>query len=109
MKKIFTFGVVFTLGALLLVGCTPSTSSNDGEAQKHLTKPMTLQEVHNAIMQAGEKAGWRMTEFKENTVIAEKIDGDESTSVTVEFSNDSFNTSPENDELNDIIENALEK
>ena len=113
MKKIVTLGLTLALGSLMFSACTPSASNSDSDAQEagytHLKKHMSLEEVHNKIKKAGEDAGWRMTEFKENSIIAEKIDGDETTSVTIIFSNDYFELSPENDDLKDAIEDALEK
>jgi hypothetical protein len=39
-------------------------------------------------MKAGEANGLKMTEFKSNAIIAEKIDDDESASATVSFTDD---------------------
>ena len=48
-----------------------------------------------------------MTEFKSNTLIAEKIDGDNAIAINVKFTDSSFDINPENSELKSIIEDAL--
>ena len=44
--------------------------------------------IQKAIIKVGEEHGWKITEFKSNALIAEKIDGDDSGSATVTFDKD---------------------
>ena len=106
MKNIIISGLVTSLSVLLLSGCggEPSPESHTGMIEKqHLTQ----KKVHKIILHAGEEAGWTMTEYKSNAIIAEKTDGDDTQAVTVKFTSSSYDISPENSELNDILEDAL--
>ena len=59
------------------------------------------------IKKACESAGWIMTEFKSNTLIAEKLIENSAVSATVTFTKSSFNVSPQNIDLEGIINKAL--
>ena len=107
MKKVVISSLVsmFTLFALAnCTGTTPSPEAHTGYIEK---KNLTHEEVSKLIVEAAEKAGWKMTEFKSNAFIAEKIDGKDSVSSTVKFGNGSFDISPKNAELEDIVSDAL--
>ena len=106
MKKVIIFGLATSLSLVLLSGCggEPSPESHTGMVEK---QDMTQAKMHKLIKKAGEDAGWIMTEFKSNALIAEKIDGDDSQAVTVKFSKSSYDIDPENSELNSAIEDAL--
>ncbi|MCD4667148.1 MAG: hypothetical protein K8R44_00880 [Sulfurimonas sp.] len=112
MRKVITLGIASALSALVLAGRGAATSSKAPEAQEAHTgeinnKHMTQEKLHKIIKEAGENNGWKMTEFKSNAIIAEKIDGDDSTSVTVTFSKGSFDIVPANSDLEDAIKSAL--
>jgi len=107
MKRVVISSLVsmFTLFALAnCTGATPSVEAHTGYVEK---KDLSHEEVSKLIVEAVEKAGWKMTEFKSNAFIAEKIDGEDSVSATVTFGNGSFDISPENAELEDIVSDAL--
>ncbi len=106
MKKVITLGLLSALSIVFLSGCgsEPSPEGHTGSLKKG---HMTQEKVHKIIKKAGEEAGWTMTEFKSNTMIAEKIDGDDSVAVTVTFSNSDYDISPENSDLDDAIDSAL--
>ncbi len=72
-----------------------------------MKKRLTQEKVHKLIVAACEKNGWRTTEFKSNSLIAEKADGDTTTAVTVEFDDSFFELFPHNSDLQNIIEAAL--
>ena len=84
MRKVITLGFVSVVSTLLLVGCSAKTSSlqthetESCEAECHTgemhDKNLTQEKVHKIIKEAGEENGWKMTEFKSNAMIAEKID-----------------------------------
>lgn len=112
MKKLITLGLVSALSVLVFVGCggagASAPSSHDAKTAEStfFTKHLTQEKAHKLILSAGEEAGWKMTEFKSNSVIAEKIDGEDTISVTISFDNDSFEIHPENSDLEDAIVDA---
>jgi PBP1b-binding outer membrane lipoprotein LpoB len=111
MKKRLTVSIIAFVTTLFVVGCSSGSTGvgeNKGVEHEHIEKEMTLKEVHDTIVESARAHGWRVTEFKENVLIAEKIGDDETTSVTVSFAKDHFALSPENDDLEDILEDALE-
>jgi len=113
MKKILISTMAVVLGSTLFFsGCSTHTTGVSEDAKTagytHLQKHMTLKELHKIIKEAGERDGWRMTEFKENAIIAEKTDDGDTTAVTVNFSNTYFNITPPNSDLQDAIEDAIE-
>jgi len=107
MKRFITITILSALSIILLSACgsEPSPESHTGDVEK---KHMTQKNIHKIIKKAGEDAGWTMTEFKSNAIIAEKIDGDNSIAVTVTFSNSFYDISPANSELDSIVGSALE-
>lgn len=107
MKRVVISSIVsmFTIFALAnCTGGTPSPEAHTGYIEK---KNLTHEKVSKIIVEAAEKAGWKMTEFKSNAFIAEKIDGKDSVATTITFSKDSFDISPDNDDLEDIVSDAL--
>ncbi|WP_040766497.1 hypothetical protein [Sulfurimonas gotlandica] len=72
---------------------------------------MTNKKIAHAIEKAGEKTGWKITEFKSNEVIAEKVDGENTISSTVEFSEGhiEFSNNSATSDLRDAIEDELSK
>jgi len=115
MKKIITIGLISALSTFLLVGCSSSTPDPEGhtlelgstaENGRHVCK-YSQKDIYKMIKAAGEKDGWKMTEYKSNAFIAEKIDGDNSESVTVTFHGHSLDIEPENDDLKDVLSEAL--
>jgi len=109
MKKKLILGVTVLLSSLLFVSCSTTSGVDvDVKAANYVHfKHMPLQKVHKLIVQAGEEEGWRMTEFKENELIAENIDEDETKVVTIDFGQDYFNLSPQDSDLEDAIEEKL--
>ena len=109
MKKMLILGTGLILSSLLLVSCS-ATNGVDVDTQTadftHFKK-MPLKKVHKLIVEAGEEDGWRMTEFKENEVIAEKTEDGETKAVTIDFSEDYFNLDPNDSDLEDAIEDKL--
>ena len=106
MRRTIKLSILSAISLVLLAGCVsqPSPESHTGTVEK---RNLTQEQVHKIIKDAGENAGWNMTEFKSNTMIAEKIDGKDSVAVTVTFSNGNYDILPENDELDDAIDSAL--
>lgn len=112
MQKWAIFTTTLLFVSLLLNGCAvDSASPTDAQTASYtqFDKTLTLKEVSTLIMEAGEKAGWRMTKLSENSVVAEKINGDNATATTVYFTQNSFKVSPHNGGLEDILEDTLSK
>ena len=111
MNKMITIGLVSALSALLFIGCSASNQStlrsHDAKTVDSVffIKHLTLQKAHKLIMVAGERDGWKMTEFKVNAMIAEKIGSEESYTVT--FGKDYFDVTPSNSSLTSTIEDAF--
>jgi len=109
MKKLLTTLLIPAI-SLLVVGCSTKVSP-DADAQtasfQHFTPKHSLSEVHDLIVQAGKENGWRMTEFKNNEIIAEKVSDDATKAVSIKFSKNYFHIEPEDDELEDAIEEKL--
>ena len=102
MKKIIALSIVTFLISLTFAGCQ-GTSPTAHVSKQHYTQ----EKIHSIIKKAGVENGWIMTEFKKNTLIAEKVNGNNATSVTITFDNSSFNISPANSDLENAINNAL--
>jgi hypothetical protein len=93
------------------VACSTTPSANvDAKSMNYISYPheIPLSKVNKLIIEAGEEDGWRMTPFKENALIAEKIGDNSTEAVTVYFSTTAFHLSPENSDLADVIEEKLD-
>jgi hypothetical protein len=100
------------IGAFFFTACSTTAPEYDdavAASYQHIQKELTLKQMHDKILQAGEANGWRMTEYKENEILAEKFDGDHSKAVSVKFTTNSFTTSPKDAQLEDAIKEALQK
>jgi len=113
MKRIITLGVVSILSSFVLIGCSGTSSSISADNQQAgwtvIQTNLSNKKIKNIIKTAGEKDGWRMTEFKKNAILADKTDGDDLISTTVYFNKNSFTTDPKNDDLEDAISDELEE
>jgi len=109
MKKILILGTAAVLSSLLLVSCSATNGANVDVKTADYThfQNMPRNKVHKLIVEAGEESGWRMTEFKENELIAEKTESGETKAVTIKFSEDSFTITPNDGDLEDAIEEKL--
>ena len=123
MKKILSLSLISAITLVLSAGC--SIKSTEMSAQIDKTDESTIKtaiyigdmetgEAISAIKKAGEKAGWRVTEFKSNAVIVEKIVGDETLSETIKIYNkhisgDKPATRSEFNELREAIVEVLQE
>ena len=108
MKNFITLSIISIITTLTFVACSAKTSGPESHSGTMHNKNLTQEKVHNIIIKAGEEDGWKMTEFKSNTVIAEKMNGSVSKSVTITFDKSSFDISPPDSDLADAIGDALE-
>jgi len=91
MKRLINIALASTAVILLSTGCGNSnTKSVDNTmnvgTELTLQSHTTSKKLHDAIIKAGKAKGLKMTKFKANAIIAEKITGDNSASATVTFS-----------------------
>jgi len=110
MKKILITATGILLSSLLFVSCSTTNGVDVDTKTVDFThfKEMPLKKVHKLIVKAGEEDGWRMTEFKENELIAEKTENGQTKAVTIDFAEDYFNLDPHDSDLQNAIENKLE-
>ncbi|MDD3442051.1 MAG: hypothetical protein PHW89_02200 [Sulfurimonas denitrificans] len=97
MKKIVSIAVVTIAALTLMSGCsaTRGFSSHNGMEANMESGDATVcktaiyignlnhKSVLDSIERAGKKEGWRMTEFKANAIIAEKMIGSETYATTI--------------------------
>ena len=93
MKKLLNIVLASTVIMLLNTGCGNSNTQNveestSGGTELTLQSHTTSKKLHEAIIKAGEAKGLKMTKFKANAIIAEKVDGESTSSATVTFNND---------------------
>jgi len=113
MKKTVTLGMILLVSSLMMSGCgaqvpTPSTIENEG-VKTTLNKELGQKKIHKIITEVVQAEGWQVTEFKKNEVLAEKTKNEDSIAVSIRFDNSSFEITPQNSELNDVIFEALSK
>ncbi|MBU1657604.1 hypothetical protein KKG72_00950 [bacterium] len=114
MKNIIKMGSASLLSMLLFVGCSAGNSAavlqEKGATERiSINKSLTQKDIHEIIKNVGEKEGWIMTEYKTNSLLAEKINGDTTTAVTINFDTSSFFVSPQSDDLAKAISEELNK
>ena len=97
MKKIVSIAVVSITALTLMSGCSATAgASNHLEMEANMESAdaticktaifignRNTKSVLESIEKAGIKDGWRMTEFKANAIIAEKMIGSETHSTTI--------------------------
>ena len=119
MKKITKISSAILLSALMMAGCSskeavPGTGEMTAGDVKYagLTHVghVTSKQLQHAIMAAGKAQGWRMTEFKNNEVIAEKF-GDDAVSASIKFSKHGYeiHSKSENGVISDLAEAIKEQ
>ncbi|MBA1438225.1 MAG: hypothetical protein FAF05_04440 [Epsilonproteobacteria bacterium] len=113
MRKVLVSSAVTM--QLVLAGCSSAQYSySESDGIYHLPKSHTAKTalLHKKVMQAGEQAGWKMTPFKSDMIIGEKIVGDESMSVTISFATENITISVDNSDIssgaNDYVEDLIE-
>jgi len=107
MKKLLKRIIVSLFSILIMTGCASNLpkpySKNITFFKLHLSK----KEIRNTLIDIGKKNGWYMTEFDDNKIIAEKLDGKNSTVVTIVYNSNSYYLKPNNSDLQDILDSAL--
>jgi hypothetical protein len=112
MNKVLTLALVSALTLILSAGCSTKGKIMDAEASKEAlyTNNHSYEKVANAIVKAGKTTNWKITKFKSNEVIAEKVGSGETISSSIkmfdgylEFSNNS-----QTSDLRSAIKSELE-
>ena len=118
MKKLVTMTIATTLSMFLLTACASNAQTAEdsisGGVALTLNGHHSNKSIQKAIIKVGEEHGWKITEFKSNAVIAEKIDGDDSASATVTFDDDKVIVRDESGDINaddflEYLNDALSK
>ncbi len=115
MKKVITLSIVSLLSTFVLTGCmggsaAPSKHDSDAkhENRVYIDKNLKLESIRYTIKNTGKRLGWIMTDFKSNSIIAEKIDANTNKTVTVTYDKSSFELSPDDENLKEAILHDLE-
>jgi hypothetical protein len=118
MKKLLTHSFLAGITIAVLTGCSGSQPQvKDGSLSDNAiyTKIHDHQKLKKIIKEAAKKDGWRVTEFKENALVAEKFDDDEPKETTikfvqghVDFDNAEGTTNDDIDDLRENIEDLAE-
>ncbi len=106
MKTLTSKVLISLITAFMLSAC--SMTHTFPEDHGKITKVnLTQKKVATLITEAAKQNKWRITPFKYNELIAEKIGDASNDAVTITFSTHSFKLFPENSDLQDIISEAL--
>lgn len=105
MKNLIKIGLTALLGVLLMSACSSKEEGTGMAAEQMNIGHMTTEQMGSAIMAAGEEAGWKMTEFKNNELLAEKF-GDDPVSASIKFDKTGFDidSDQENEAVDDLKE-----
>lgn len=105
MKGLIKIGLTALLGMLLMSACSSKEEDMGVASEQMNITYVTAEQMGNAIMAAGEEAGWKMTEFKNNEVLAEKF-GDDPVSASITFDKTGFkiDSDHENGAVDDLKE-----
>jgi len=111
MNKILTLALLSALTLVLSTGCSSKGGVINTEASKdaiHI-KMHNNEKIVDAIIKAGKKANWKITKFKSNEVIAEKIGNNETISSSIKIYNGymEFSNNSQTSDLRDAIEDEL--
>ncbi len=107
MKKLLKIITTLLFGILVMTSCASNSVKPDSKNITFFKTHLSKKEIRNTIMNIGTKNGWYMTQFNDNKVIAEKIDGTTSTVVTVTYNKDSYYLKPNNSNLQNILDSVL--
>lgn len=119
MKKIISITLISSVALMLTTGCGGAgPSAHDPSLNENVLYVNTHNnnKIAKAIHKAGESTGWKITEFKSNAVISEKMDGDTTYASTlkfndghIEFENAEGTSDGDIDDLRDAIEEEANK
>ncbi|MDD2653191.1 MAG: hypothetical protein PHX44_09105 [Sulfurimonas sp.] len=109
MNKVISVAAISIVAAMLTTGCSVKSSvSSDANMGAHVNEDAGIcktaiyighldsKSALEAIGKAGKKEGWRMTEFKSNALIAEKVIDGTMRSTTVSIAKEHITCSKDN-------------
>ena len=111
MRKILSIVAISFATLVLTTGCTSSLDMGAHIEKGDKTIPESAiyvghhksEDMIKAIKDAGEKEGWRVTEFKSNAVIIEKVLNDKTISSTLKYSNNHIYGDNENAPMSELL------
>jgi len=108
MKKLLLLSFAATLSLSLLTGCSSNkVYPEDATLSKNgiYTNIHDHKKLKKIVIKAAKEKGWRVTEYKENAIIAEKVgDGDsKATTIKIHNNNIDFENSANTDD-SDIVD-----
>ncbi len=105
--KNLTSKALIAFTTLLIMSACSMTKASPEDYRKITKENLTLKKINALITETAEQNGWRITPFKYNKLVAEKVGDSSVTTVTITFTTDSFKLSPANSDLEDILREAL--
>jgi len=110
MKKILSLSLITAFTLVLSTGCNSTHGDPSVSADALYVNTHNNEKILHAIEKAGEANGWKITEFKNNEVIAEKSDDGDTISSSIKFQDGhiEFSNSDAASDLSSDIEDALE-
>nr|WP_321267445.1 hypothetical protein [uncultured Sulfurimonas sp.] len=117
MNKILSIALISAITLVLSTGCSSKGGAEPGTHNAKVSEKALYVKTHNnkkiaeAIEKAGEKTGWKITEFKMNEVIAEKTENEVTVSSSIKFSEGyvEFSNDSAASDLSDAIMEELNK
>lgn len=112
MNRFWKMGLTAMISLLFLSACSSKYDSNmlSSAAEQVGLEHMTMDQMGSAIMAAGEEQGWKMTEFKNNEMLAEKF-GDDEASASIKYDDEGFDvhSDSESGAVDDLKEAIMDK
>jgi len=110
MQKVITATLTGALSFMLLSGCNNSPQpDNPSLSQNALyTNVKDSSKLKTIVIKAAKEKGWRVTEFKSDALIIEKLNGDNAKSATLKIAHGSVDfedlDNPDDDDIVDLKE-----
>ncbi len=111
MKNILSLSLISAITLVLLTGCNSGSSNPEIPNNALEVNTHSSEEFLRAVKVAGEKSGWKITPFKSNEVVAEKISDGDTVSSSIKFSKGyiEFEDPSVASSLSDAIDEELNK
>lgn len=108
MKKMFSVVAASVATIILSVGCSGGLEMGSKGSESLSETAIYVghhssEDIMEAIKAAGEKEGWRVTEFKINAAIVEKTIGDKTVSSTLVYQNKQIAGDSKNAPMDELL------
>ena len=109
MKKILSIVGISAVTLILATGCGLKMGAHIDKGDETIAKTaIYVGDANNdkmlaAIKTAGEKTGWRVTEFKTDSVLVEKLVDNNTMSSTIKFHNGHISGDNENASMDELL------